>query len=152
MIPEFLYREGAPYGVLPPGVHDASLAEIEDRFATNAHRRVLFDGIVAVTEALRVAGCRQMFLDGSYVTSKEQPEDFDGCWDPRGVAATALDPVLLDFNDGRAAQKAKFGGEMFIANWPATSAGDVAFFDFFQTDKHTGEAKGIIAIPLDRQS
>ncbi len=152
MIPEFLYREGAPYGVLPAGVYEASLVEIEERFATNEHRRHLFNGIAAVVETLKKAGCKRVFLDGSYITSKEKPGDFDGCWDPSGVLASALDPVLLEFENGRAAQKRRFGGEMFIATWPATSSGDLAFLDFFQSDKHTGEAKGIISISMDPQS
>ena len=151
MIPEFLYREGAPYGVLPPGVHFASLEEIEERFATNKRRRELFEGIVKVAETLTRAGCRVMFLDGSYVTDKETPGDFDGCWDPQGVIASMLDPVLLDFKENRESQKRKFGGEMFIAKLPATSSGDVAFLEVFQMDRHTGEAKGIIAIRLDKQ-
>jgi hypothetical protein len=73
--------------------------------------------------------------------------DFDGCWEAQGVNASALDPVLLDFTARRAAQKAKYGGELFIANTPATPGG-TAFLDFFQTDKLTGERKGIIAIDL----
>src|SRR3546814_16344804 len=84
MIPTFIYREGAPLGVLPPGVHFASLEEIEKRFATNERRRSLFKGITEVAETLRRAGCRVMFLDGSFVTDKELPEDFDGCWDAHG--------------------------------------------------------------------
>src|SRR3546814_20699285 len=85
--------------------HFASLEEIEKRFATNERRRSLFKGITEVAETLRRAGCRVMFLDGSFVTDKELPEDFDGCWDANGVNATALDPVLLDFEDSRARQK-----------------------------------------------
>ncbi len=59
----------------------------------------------------------------------------------------ALDPVLLDFSNRRTAQKAKFGGELFIANGAATQAG-TRFVDFFQQDKTTGEAKGILSIDL----
>src|SRR3546814_5708064 len=139
MIPTFIYREGAPLGVLPPGVHFASLEEIEKRFATNERRRSLFKGITEVAETLRRAGCRVMFLDGSFVTDKELPEDFDGCWDAHGVNATALDPVLLDFEDSRARQKEKFGGEMFVANWPATAPGD-------RSEEHTSELQSLMRI------
>ncbi len=88
-----------------------------------------------------------MFIDGSFVTAKERPGDFDACWDARGVDPEALDPVLLDFARGRAAQKAKYGGELFIANTAATPAGTI-FLDFFQIDKTTGDPKGIIAVNL----
>lgn len=43
-----------------------------------------------------------------------------------------------------AAQKAKYGGELFPANGPADPAGK-AFFDFFQVDRE-GQRKGIVAI------
>ena len=58
-----------------------------------------------------------------------------------------LDPVLLTFDEGRAAQKAKYMGELFPASIIA-NAGGLSFLDFFQTDKETGNAKGIIAIDL----
>ena len=48
-----------------------------------------------------------MYLDGSFVTAKEFPSDFDGCWDPDGVDGAKLDPVLLVYDNLRAAQKAK---------------------------------------------
>jgi hypothetical protein len=72
---------GAPWKVMPPGIHDASLAEIAARFATTPHRRWLFGGFQRVTQALRNAGCSVVFLDGSFTTDKSHPGDFDGCWD-----------------------------------------------------------------------
>ncbi len=146
MIPPFVrIAEGVPR-VLPPGIHWASLAEVEARFALNARRRWLFEGVAMVATALRAAGCRIMYLNGSYVTEKEQPEDFDGCWNARGVSAAMLDPVLLDFADGRAAQKRKFRGEMFIVT-PRDRAGRT-MLSFFQIDKLTGRPKGIVGIRL----
>jgi len=91
-----------------------------------------------------------VYINGSFVTAKEVPGDFDACWDPTGVEVSLLDPVLLDFSNKRAAQKAKYGGELFLSSgWAA--AGKV-FFDFFQIDKESGEAKGIVAIDLQRES
>ena len=63
------------------------------------------------------------------------------------IEGRLADPVLLDFRNGRAAQKARFGGEFFIAHRAATPSG-TRFLNFFQRDKSTGEAKGIIAIDL----
>jgi len=42
MIPE-LVDIGSPWKVLPPGIHDATLDEVEGRFATNEHRKRLFE-------------------------------------------------------------------------------------------------------------
>lgn len=137
----------ADTGNLPPGVHGATWAEIVARFGWNAERTRLLDGLHRALESLKAAGCRTAYLDGSFVTEKDVPGDFDGCWEAGGVDPTALDPVLLDFTNPRAAQKARFGGELFIANSAATPSG-TRFIDFFQKDRSTGEAKGIIAIDL----
>jgi hypothetical protein len=58
-----------------------------------------------------------------------------------------LDPVLLEFADHRAAQKAAFDGEMFVASWQADPLGTL-FLDFFQRDRD-GRAKGIVEINLE---
>jgi len=88
-----------------------------------------------------------VYIDGSFVTAKEVPGDFDGCWEPHGVDPDLLDPVLLDFRHPRRAQKEKFRGEFFIADGGADLAG-THFLEFFQIDKATGDPKGIIAIDL----
>ena len=95
---------------------------------------------------LRVARCKTVYLDGSFVTAKSIPGDFDACWDDAGVSVRKLDPVLLDFTHKRRAQKQKYHGEFFPGGAPA-APGSV-FIDFFQTDKHTGQEKGIIRIRL----
>jgi hypothetical protein len=146
MIPELVTVPGAAFSVLPPGVHFATLTEVETRFAITDHRRWLFEGILAVAEALRFANCAAMYLDGSYVSGKPHPNDFDGCWDPTGVDGSKLNPVLRDFSNRRENQKKRFRGEMFISS--QTNGLDGTYFDFFQTEKDTGLRKGIIGIRL----
>jgi hypothetical protein len=135
-------------GWLPPGIHEASWEEVEARFGHTRHRQHLLGGLRAAARALADAGCRRVYVDGSFVSSKGHPEDFDACWDPSGVDVGKLDPTLLQFANGRAAQKAKFGGELF----PSTSSavgppGFEAFVEFFQRTRD-GNPKGIIAIYL----
>ena len=81
------------------------------------------------------------------VTTKPHPGDFDACWDVQGVDEAALDAVFWDFSDGRSAQKRRFGGEFFPAQLPEGATGR-AFVEFFQVNKRTGAAKGIVAIRL----
>lgn len=94
-------------GTLPSGIHWATWSEIEARFGTSPHRRRLLGGLLRAASALKDAGCRAIYLDGSFVTDKEIPNDFDGCWDALGVDGNRLDPILLDFSGERAAQKSK---------------------------------------------
>lgn len=134
-----------PDGLLPHGVHTAGWDELEQRFATTPWRSQLLAGFRRACVALAAAGCGQVWLDGSFVTTKDVPGDFDGCWDPAGVRARLLDPVLLTFDNRRAAQKAKYLGELFPATHMA-AAGGPAFVDFFQVDKVTGDPKGIVLV------
>jgi hypothetical protein len=143
MIPEF-----TAYGLLPEGVHPATLEELSERFGGNERRRQLLRGLNEALRLLRAAGCRRVYINGSFVTAKERPNDIDVCWDINGVDADALDPVFFDFDDGRAAQKARFGVEFFPAQVPEGLTGRT-FLEFFQTDKQTGEPKGIIVLELD---
>ncbi len=142
MIPELLKNGG-----LPPGLHFATWTEIEHRLAFNPRRRRLLAGFRGACEELRKAGCRLVYLDGSFVTTKDHPGDFDACWDIRNVDDEKLDPVFWEFAQGRAAQKRRFGGEFFPAQLPEGATGRL-FLEFFQVNKLTGEPKGIIAIRL----
>ena len=147
MIPGLVPLPGSPWTVLPPGVHQASLDEVESTFATNVWRRELFAGLVDASRRLQLAGCSTVFLDGSYVTGKPRPRDFDACWDPTGVDRTKLDPVFIQFGNSRAAQKAAFKGEFFPSSMICIDIGQT-FLEFFQSDRFTGDRKGIISISL----
>lgn len=88
-----------------------------------------------------------MWLDGSFVTAKDDPDDWDGAWDPKGADLTKVDPVLRDLYDlqnGRYRQKAKFGGELLLGF--KTSSG-LSFQEFFQLDQN-GDRKGIVLLDL----
>ena len=145
MIPD-LVDIGGPWKVLPPGVHDASLTEVRMRYATSDLRRALCDGLERGCAALQAAGCSAVYVDGSYVTSKEDPGDYDACWDRQGVDRALVDPVLFNFRDRRKAQKAKYGGEFFPSDWHAE--GRYTFLQWFQLDWYTGKQKGIIRVRL----
>ena len=145
MLPDF-----DPQGNLPPGIHVATWAEIVARFGGNARRRRLLDGLREALGVLRNTGCARVYLDGSFVSRKATPGDYDVAWEPAGVDVAMLlrlDPVFGIFDAGRAAQKAKYGGEFFPSSANETFTGRT-FLDFFQTDKDTGALKGIVALDL----
>lgn len=135
-------------GRLPEGVHQASWDEVVERFGWNPRRRQLLDGLADAVEVLAAAGCRRLWLNGSFVTAKEEPADFDACWESADVDIDMLDPVLLDFSARRAAQKARFGGELF-PNVVDGGSG-LTFAEFFQNERDTGR-KGIVVIQIGGQ-
>jgi hypothetical protein len=145
MIPDFDSE-----GNLPPGVYLASWAEFALRYGNSTHRRRLLQGLEVALDILKNAGCQRVYVDGSFVTDKLVPDDYDAAWEPSGVDLKKLlshEPVFGEFGNRRAAQKAKFFGEFFPSSAIADQVG-TTFFDFFQINKNTGNAKGIIALDL----
>lgn len=142
-------------GNLPAGVHESDFSEIESRLAYNPKRVRLFEGFRDACRSLKEAGCSRVYLDGSFVSAKPEPGDFDACWEPDdNVDPDLLEPELLDFRNGRKAQKARFGGELFLADGVAdfnSSGRPILFVEFFQRDKITGADKGIIAVDLSKE-
>lgn len=145
LIPEF--NED---GNLPPGIHFATWDEFTDRFGQGTQRDFLMRGLKKAVSNLRIAGCKRIFIDGSFTTSKSIPNDYDACWEISGVNPTIVDPVLIDFSDpNRLLQKQLYRGDIFPARQIESSCGRV-FLEFFQIDKSNGNAKGIIAINLSK--
>jgi hypothetical protein len=134
-------------GRLPQGEHVASWDEVVERFGWTERRRRLLDGLAEALELLAEAGCSRVWLNGSFVTAKDEPGDFDACWDTDGVDLEALDSVLLDLSNHRAAQRERFGGELF-PNVIETLSG-LSFSEFFQNERDTSR-KGIVVIHLSK--
>jgi hypothetical protein len=96
---------------------------------------------------LAAAGRRRLWLNGSFVTAKDEPGDFDACWDTAGVDLDAPNPMLLEMSNQRASQKARFGGELF-PNVVESQSG-LSFAEFFQNERDTSH-KGIVVINLSK--
>ncbi len=132
-------------GYLPPCVHNATWRDVIDRFGGNSHRARLMGGLLAACRNLAAAGCRELVLDGSFVTAKTLPADYDAAWETAGVDPNRLDPILLEMEHPRAAMKAKYLGDIFPAS--AFAAPGVLFRDFFATDRN-GVKKGAMLVDL----
>lgn len=145
MIPEFDEN-----GNLPLGVHWAEWQEFKERFGYNRGRRLLIEGLEMAMQDLQAAGCRVIYINGSFTTSKSDPGDFDACYDNETVDADYLRvnaPRLSNYYD-RAGQKARYRGEIFPSDQPIGDYGENSF-EFFQRDRRKRK-KGIIAIDLMR--
>lgn len=90
-------------------------------------------------------GGQRIWLNGSFVTAKDEPADFDACWDSDGVDVDALDEIFFDFDNGRARQKQRFGGERF-PNVEESATG-LVFADFFKNERDSSR-KGIVVLNI----
>ncbi len=100
---------------------------------------------------LHAAGVCRVFIDGSFVTTKADPNDIDGCWEwTEEVHLDLLDPVLLDFTQARGAMREKYGVDFFLATWVEAGSG-LTFLDFFQRNRED-DPKGIVQLDLEELS
>jgi hypothetical protein len=136
MVPEF-NRDGR----LPAGIHWATWQEIQSRFGFSSRRRQLLGGLRLALGELSRAGCSRVYIDGSFVTVKREPGDYDACWDIDGVNVEALDSVFLDFSEGRIAQKRKYFGEFFPAQMPEKAQAEDCFWSSSRRTKRPGDQK-----------
>ena len=120
-------------GYLPPGIYEITWTEFVDRFGFNAHRQNILTGLQSALLLLAQANCRRVYLGGSFVSNKEYPNDFDGCYDDMNIDYDLLDPI---FDEDLTAQQERFGGELLA---------DPVFQGFLQTDRD-GVSRGIIAL------
>ena len=81
---------------------------------------------------LKKAGCRTVYVNGSFVTIKAKPKDFDLCWDAEDVIDIEYlrnnAPLILNFYIS-IAQKNRYGGEIYPSEQPVNES--TTSFDFF---------------------
>ena len=131
-------------GLLPPGVHDCSLAEIRDRFAPwplgSANRRRLMLKLEEYVNALRgTTWFAWVAVDGSFTSGKAEPNDIDLVVVVRGTP-TGIPPVEYNLLHRRRVE-VKYGFDILLGNE------DVArrHLDFFQKTRD-GAPKGILRV------
>jgi hypothetical protein len=117
------------------------------RFGWNNRRRFLLGGMHRALANLGAAGCVAAIIDGSFVTSKEEPRDYDLAFDPAGMNGSLIDAVLRRHDDGRKAMKAKYFGEVFPWGAEACATTRLIYLDFFQRDR-SGIAKGVVLLDV----
>lgn len=65
-------------GYLPPGVHRATLAEVEERFGRQSElRRVQMESLRWLVDLALRAGIQRLVINGSFVTDVLEPNDVD---------------------------------------------------------------------------
>src|SRR5690242_9335000 len=65
-------------GYLPPGIHPATLDEIDARFGqTSEQRRAQMESVRWLVDLAKQAGVQRIVLNGSFVTDIMEPGDVD---------------------------------------------------------------------------
>lgn len=98
-------------GFLPPGIHPASWDAFCARYGWNAKRIELLKGMHHAIRMLLENDVVDLYVGGSFVTTKDQPDDFDIAYVLPYISSSSLRqkyPVLL-WGPG---QKMLFGGQL----------------------------------------
>ncbi|MDH5415200.1 MAG: hypothetical protein OEW87_13775 [Flavobacteriaceae bacterium] len=134
-------------GELDEGEYEATLDEIAVVYGLSSDRRkVLMQGLREAAENLEKAGVKKIWVNGSFITDKDEPNDIDGCWEYNDLMdLSAIDPVFLSKNS-RAEVKEKYGLGFFIAQ-RIEGRSKKPFPKFFQVNRD-GDAKGILFVEL----
>jgi hypothetical protein len=144
MIPAFTAS-----GYLPIGVHEANLDEFKERFVFSRYsdrRFRLFDKLSRLlTEAKKSGIVRRVIIAGSFVTNKDDPNDFDCVvvLDP-AIVGQELRPYQYKLVSRKTARR-MFGGDIVPAIDGSSALDD--YLDFFQTTRD-GERVGVVEIEL----
>lgn len=130
--------------LIPKGVHIKTFADIERMFTGNEKRKELFKDFMRWAREMKEAGCETVYLDGSFITKKVNPGDFDACWEVFTPVKSPTESLLLSpSREGIEWRKKQFKGDIFARY---DSFGDrVAHW---QKDERTDELKGIIKLDL----
>lgn len=63
--------------LLPPGVHGTDSEELKEKMGWSRKRRELLKGLEEALELIATCGVARVYLDGSFVTDKDRPNDFE---------------------------------------------------------------------------
>lgn len=143
-----------PTGLLPPGIHDATLDEIQGMFGSaNDTRTAIMAGLSELVVLVRAAiVIRELYIDGSFITSKAVPGDVDvvAMFQPSDFLAFATSPhATLLVNRG--AVKSKYKVDLLLG---PNMGGMVTFFQGLRPERalelrvSATHKKGILRVRL----
>jgi hypothetical protein len=138
-----------PNGNLVPGIHLLTWVAFVEEYGYNQRRRDLIGGLELAMKQLSICGCDIIYVDGSFVTQKENPGDYDACWEDKSITVdfkmlSTKYPVLLrGYHDE---QYLMYKGDLRPASLRPNWRYD--FLYFFTHDEYDDSEKGIIKLLL----
>ena len=132
-------------GLLPPGIHPASLKEVVEKLGFSPKRQDLIErGLKPLVERLKVFSVREVYLNGSFATSKSSPGDIDVY-----VLTTIGSALETEIAEHQEEWRATYQVDL----WPAYAEGEMsqtAWEIFFgHTKEEPPRAKGIVKLILE---
>jgi hypothetical protein len=152
-LPKFNY-----HGLLPEGVHDCKLEDLQERMVTNTQREILWSNLQAFLEWARSTerfSCA--YIDGGFITDKIFPEDIDVILQTRAPYGTdaflAMEPFFAEGMD-KIFEKYSVHLHFWCEGFPGGVSDFRRFFQYLRPQDAAprglkeGAKKGIVRIEL----
>lgn len=137
-------------GYLPVGTHAATMEEVKERYAKGPKRKKIFRGLEIVVDRLVTCGVVEVWVDGSFVTSKIRPSDVDIIIEKRspGVDMAMMNSYRL--LDRPYIKLSKMVDLLVMPGNERDKHGRyITIKEFFETDRED-KPKGILQLLLDK--
>ncbi len=133
------------YGLLPPGIHEASMAEVEKRFGVGPKRSYLVENLKLVAQELTQWGISELYLGGSFTADKVSPGDVDGY-----VVASVRSEIFQKVIERQEVWKVQYQVDIGLA--AEDIEGDLAFWEhwFGHTKGDPPRDRGVVKLALRR--
>lgn len=77
---------------------ELSFEEFQQHFGTNQQRKEKIRTAVSFIKIFASCGCKAVYIAGSFVSTKKDPEDIDICFDLTGIDEEKLERIFPGFN------------------------------------------------------
>jgi hypothetical protein len=118
--------------------------ELSHHFGTNPRRLRHLENALQFFRIFYACGCRFVYIDGSFVSTKIYPEDIDLCFDTTGIDSDKLEKEFPAFFEPNGVGEIHRDLQCHIFTFSETSP---RFFDMLSEDRE-GNPKGFIKLNL----
>lgn len=141
---------------MPPGIFETDFGELKEKMGWSRRRLALLEGLSSALELMADSGVRRVYVDGSFVTDKDRPNDIDGCYDlqerkegqegANDEELEAMAPIFPPSPANRVKAKETYGVDFFPAAATELGSGQ-PFLRFFQKDRQ-GRERGVLVLEI----
>jgi hypothetical protein len=123
---------------------ELTLEEFEKHFGTNDWRKDRIKNALIFFEAFSACGCSTVYIGGSFISTKINPDDIDLCFDLQYVDYDKLGEVFLDFFDVNKISEIRRNLKCHILYFDNTN---LQYLHMLEKDLN-GDPKGLVKINL----
>ena len=134
------------HGLLPPGIHSASLKEVVEKLGFSPKRQDLIErGLKPLLERLKALGVHAVYLNGSFATARPSPKDIDG-----HILTTVGTALEMEVIENYEAWNATYQVDLWPAytDEPGEMSQEWWQEQFGHTKEQPPQAKGIVKLIL----